>query len=142
MSDSSDEEIIQVEKSDRKKKRISVKNIQPLSGIRVIRNESSDSESISSSGSSEPIKKTKRVLRPKYRDQPHRDQPHRDQPHRDQPPPPYRESNFEQNYDYSAFSNPKKVREQDEEVSEQESDYESDSDTSQDQSINLFRHRN
>ena len=111
MSDSSDEEIVQVEKSDRKKKRISLKNIKPVSGISVVRSESSDSESSMSSDSSIPIKKTKRVLRPKYRDQP--------------PLPTPRENNFEQNYDYSAFSNPKKVREETEELSEEESEYES-----------------
>ena len=110
MADSSDEEIIQVEKSDRKKKRISLKNIQPISGVRVIRNESSDSESSISSDSSASIKKTKRVLRPKYREQP--------------PPPPPRENVYEQNYDYSAFSNPKKVKEE-AEASEEDSEYES-----------------
>lgn len=108
MSDSSDEEIVQVEKSDRKKKRINLKNIQPVSGIQVIRSESSDSESLSSSDASTVYKKkTKRVLRPKEK----------------RPQPTYRETN----YDYSAFSNPKKVMEEPEEASGA-SEYESESD--------------
>lgn len=111
MSDYSDEEIIRVEKGDSKKKRINIKNIEPIKGINVIRREdSSDSESMSSEASSIPVKKTKRVLRPKYPQQ----------NYSSRPPP---------SYDYSAFSNPKKVKEQE---SEQEggSEYESDSERS------------
>jgi len=106
MSDS-EEEVIKVERGDSKNKKINIRNIEPVRGINVIRNESSDSESFSSESDSIPVKKTKKVkvLRKK-------------------------QNNFiyqkPTEYDYSAFSNPKKVRQQ-EEMSEQSSVYESES---------------
>jgi hypothetical protein len=112
MSDYSDEEVIKVEKSSGKKKNISLKNIEPMSGIQVIRDSSPD---ISSSDTDSTIsvkpKKTKKVLRRKERTE---------------RPDIYRKP---QEYDYSAFSNPKKVNKIEEELSENASSYESDNDS-------------
>ncbi len=111
MSDYSDDEIIQVERGDSKKKRINIKNIEPIKGINVIRGES-DSDSLSSDASSISVKKTKKVLRPKQKSK-------------------FTQQSYEKptEYDYSAFSNPKKVKHE-EEYSEQNSEYESDSEKS------------
>jgi len=113
MSDT-DEEIIQVEKGDSKKKRINIKNIEPIRGINVIKNYSSDSESLSSD--STIVKKTKKVLRRKEKN------------FYQGPPKNYQSYQKPVEQDYSAFSNPKKVRPQQEEMSEQGSEYESESD--------------
>jgi hypothetical protein len=117
MSDySDDEEIVKVEKNDPLKKNISLKNIEPVRGIKIIR-EHSDSESLSSDISSlkehrhNHIKKTKKVLRRKE----------------------IPKQNFyekPQEYDYSSFSNPKKVSKERESVPS-ESSYESESDKSE-----------
>ena len=69
MSDYSDDEIVKVEKNDSKKKNISIKNIEPINGIQIIRDDS-DSDSLSSDLSSmkdhhHRVKKTKKVLRRK-----------------------------------------------------------------------------
>jgi len=111
MSDS-DEDIIQVEKGDSRRKRINIKNIEPIKGINVIKNYSSDSDSMSSA--STLVKKTKKVLRRKEKNF---------------YPPPQGPGIVEQ--DYTAFSNPKKVRQQQEEMSEQASEYESESEKSE-----------
>lgn len=116
MSDYSDEEIVKVEREGSKKKNISIKNIEPIKGINIIRDSSDTSESesaISDISDKKPFKKTKKVLR--------------------------RRENFSNyyekptDYDYSSFSNPKKVRQQDE-VSEQSS-YESESRNGEDNEI-------
>ena len=107
MSDS----IIRVEQNNPKNKTIGVKNIEPISNIKIIRDysdsdvSSDDSISVSNSSySSEPekkVKKTKKVLRRKVY----------------QPPS-----------DYTAFSNPRKISKREE--SDDESEYSSESSAS------------
>ena len=90
-------EFIKVSQGDGRNQRIDVRNVKPVNNIKIIRQdeESLSSESSGGSGysslSEEPIKKrTKKVLRKKenYQQQPQKQK---------------------QNYDFSAFSNPKKV---------------------------------
>jgi len=123
MSDySDDEEIIRVEKNDPRKKNISLKNIEPVKGIQIIRDES-DSESLSSDVSSiverrrDHVKKTKKILRRKESSNIPSNQPSRNVYQRPQ------------EYDYSAFSNPKKVSKEQASVAS-ESAYESESERS------------
>jgi len=105
-----DEEIIRVDNGNSKQKRISLKNIEPVKGIQVIRNESPSISSDDSYISQRP-KKTKKVLRKRetfYK----------------QPQP---SSN-----NYSSFSNPKKVHEQQNELSDDDvSEYQSESEQSE-----------
>jgi len=129
MNDSSDEEnIIRVEKNDSRRKNISLKNIEPVKGIQIIRDRESDSDSdlsMSSKSNSiindkfdksdkfdkfnqQRVKKTKKVLRKKENGNIY------------QKP---------QEHNYSAFSNPKKTNNEMSEVSEQSS-YESESEQS------------
>jgi len=87
----SENNFIRVEKSEGKKKNISLKNIEPMNGIKVIKDSSSDlssdDSSVISDISYQKPKKTKKVLRRK------------EMPYQQRP----------QEHDYSAFSNPKKV---------------------------------
>ena len=88
-------EFIKVSQGDARNQKVSTREIKPISNIKVVRDHESDVSSLSSyssSGSDESQprkKKTKKVLRKK--------EPH--QPSFQQQP----------KYDYSAFSNPKKV---------------------------------
>ena len=109
MSDYSDEEIIRIESGNSKKKNISIKNIEPVKGINIVREYTDSDSSESSSIVSEKLKKTKRVLRRKEIPQ---------------------ESYYGKPDDinYSNFSNPKKVRNQ-EEYSEKSSLYETESES-------------
>jgi len=111
-----DDEIIRVERNSGKQKKISLKNIEPVKGIHVIR-DSSPSVSSEDSDLSDldmpRVKKTKKVLRKKEKSYPQPIQ--RSSPN-----------------DYSAFSNPKKVSaDQQSEYSNNESEYESDSEKSE-----------
>lgn len=100
--DSEEDNYISVE-NDTKKRNISLKNIKPLNGIKVIRDDESDSLSDSSSISEKvKVKKTKKILR-------------RKETPSFQQPQSYR--------DYSAFSNPKKTTNKQEEMSDQDSVY-------------------
>ena len=68
IDESDDEEIIKVEKSSGKQKKVSIKNIEPVRGIQVIRNSSpsiSSEDSDSSFESRRPPKKTKKIIRRK-----------------------------------------------------------------------------
>jgi hypothetical protein len=100
MSDyETDDEIIQVENSNSKQKHISLKNIEPVKGIKIIRSESpsiSSEDSDLSSISEKKVKKTKKVLRKKEKQS---------------VPQTSQNYNFNCNNNYSAFSNPKNVRE-------------------------------
>ena len=104
-------EFIKVSQGDGRKQNVDVRGVRPVNNIKVIRadEESLSSESSGGSGYSsiseeEPIKKrTKKVLRKKenYQKQPQK-----------------------QNYDFSAFSNPKKVSQQQQrEYGDTESEY-------------------
>ena len=102
-------DFIKVEQNDSRKKTVGVKNIEPVHGIKIIRDHEpsiSSESSVSSVSSdesseiSEPVKKTKKIMRKKER----------------QP------SNYERQ-DYSAFSNPKKTRPAPEYIEESESEY-------------------
>ena len=118
MSNYSDEsEIIKVEKSESKKKTISLKNIEPVNGIKVIRDSSPDVSDSDSSLSSISVKKTKKVLRRKENSNINSNI----NPNIYQKP---------QEYDYSSFSNPKKVNTAESAMSDGSS-YESDSDQSE-----------
>jgi len=88
-------DFIKVHRNDSRKKTVGVKNVEPISNIKIIRDEESysdtssseDLSSVSDSSYSEPSpkKKTKKVLRKKEKYYP------------------------EQQHNFSAFSNPKKV---------------------------------
>jgi len=112
MSDNdSDNDIIRVENSNSKQKHISLKNIEPVQGIKIIRNESpsisSDDDSDLSSISEKKVKKTKKILRKKEKQS-----------------VPSQNYNGNSNNNYSAFSNPKKVREYEQSEMSDESSYE------------------
>jgi hypothetical protein len=109
MSDYSDEEIIRIENGNSKKRNISIKNIEPVKGINIVREYSDSDSSEASSIISEKPKKTKKVLR-----------------RREIPQESYYGKPDEVNY--SNFSNPKKVRQQ-EEYSEKSSLYETESES-------------
>jgi len=87
-------EFIKVTQGDARNQNVNVKGIKPINNVKIIREDeeslSSEADSVSSYSDSEPRqKKTKKVLRKKE----------------SQPRIPHRE----QAYDFSAFSNPKKV---------------------------------
>jgi hypothetical protein len=87
--DDDDEEIIRVENSNSKQRRINIKNIEPVKGIKVVRDVSpsiSSEDSYSSDISEKKVKKTKKIIRKKE---------------------PYRQPQQHPSNDYSAFSNPK-----------------------------------
>ena len=121
MSDSEDE-IVKVENGNPKQKNISLKNIKPVKGIKVIREDISSDSDLSDSSSLSSYtkpKKTKKVLRRKE-------------------PPVEQSSQFQRqqytshNNNFSEFSNPKKVSVEQRNVpADAESNYESDSDQSQ-----------
>jgi hypothetical protein len=95
-------DFIKVEQGDSRKKNINVKNIEPVNGIKIIRDHepsissaSSDESFTESEYSEKPVKKTKKVFRKK-------------------------ENYKEPQHNYSAFSNPKKTRVREETESESE----------------------
>jgi len=98
-------DFIKVEVNDSRKKKVNINGIEPVNNIQVIResevSESDDSDiSSMTSYSSEPVKKkTKKILRKKEKPQ------YNPQPERQ---------------NYSAFSNPKKIVQRNEEYSESE----------------------
>jgi hypothetical protein len=91
-------EFIKVTQGDARNQSVNVKGIKPINNVKIIRADeeslSSETDTLSSYSDSEPRqKKTKKILRK-----------------REPPPqPPPRVSHREQTYDFSAFSNPKKV---------------------------------
>jgi len=104
-------EFIKVSQGDARNQQINVKGIKPINNVKIIRADeeslSSEADSVSSYSDSEPRqKKTKKILRKREPQQPPQ---HRHPQQR------------EQNYDFSAFSNPKKVSR--EQQSYEESEY-------------------
>ena len=78
---------IKVERNDPRKKMVSVKNIEPISNIKIVRDhsDSDDSSDISDSTVDVPVKKTKKVMRRKA------------------------DVNYQPTKDYTFLSNPKKI---------------------------------
>ena len=108
-------EFVKVSQGDSRNQTVDVKGIKPISNIRVIREdeESLSSESLSSFSSESTVKKrTKKVLRKK------------------EPPPQFQPK---RPYDFSAFSNPKKLSPQSENQ-DSESEYTESEDYSDDAS--------
>ena len=99
--------IIKVSQNDSKNQVVDIKNIKPINNIKVIRPEESEYSSSESSLSSESEtprkKKTKKILRKK-------------ESHQRQDPP-------QRNHDFSMFSNPKKISQQQNNYDDEESEY-------------------
>ena len=90
---------IKVEQGDSRNRMVGVKNIEPVSGIKIIRDYSDSGSSASSESGSEPAKKTKKILRKKI---------------------------HQPKVDYNTFLNPKKQRQPEpDSESELESEYSS-----------------
>ncbi len=113
MSERVSQEFIKVSQGDARNQNIGVRDIKPINNIKIVRDHESDVSSVSSYSSSDSSeqprkKKTKKVLRKK-----------------ESPP-----NHYQQKYDYSAFSNPKKVAPPRPESEGSESEYSDESSSS------------